>query len=177
MSMKKIAAWSGLLVGFVLLTGAFPKKTSYDEAWARTAMVVPAPRGNGCIAYQATSGAAFVLERNGTNTDATWTLPLQVVVTNTATSTFILCAHQDTAPTINAYGYFSAGTSYSAGPGICRFFSAGSTDYFGVASDAFSRTGAGIPVGGTIANPSTVYLSAIMPGGSSENRAYICEVE
>ncbi len=177
---SRITAVLIALLGLALL-GAFPKKTSYDSAWSRTAMTVPGPRGKGCIVYRPTSGASFVLEENGTNTDAVFELPLQVVITNTATSTFILCAHQTAAPTINALGYFSSGAAHPAGPGICRFIAAGATDYFGVASDAFSGTTgsgtAGNPVGYAANFAGRTYLSGMNPGGSSEGAAIICEVE
>lgn len=171
---RKFALITGL---FLVLTGAFPKKTSYDPAWSRTAMTVPEPRGRGCITYNATTAAATALVRNGYGTRAVYSLPLQVVVSNTATSAITLCASQNPATSVDRTGLFPASGVYSLGAGICRIFPAGSTDYFGVPSDGFSGVGGGFPVGTVPALGASTYLLVINPAGTGSSDLHVCEVE
>jgi hypothetical protein len=170
----KFAIIAGL---FLILTGAFPKKTSYDPAWSRTAMTVPEPRGRGCITSNATTAAAAALVRNGYGTRAVYQLPLQVVVTNTATSAITLCASQNPATSVDRTGLFPASGVYSLGAGICRVFAAGATDYFGVPSDAYSGVAGGFPVGTVPALGLNTYLLAINPAGTGSSDVIVCEVE
>lgn len=170
----KFALIAGL---FLTLTAAFPKKTSYDPAWSRTAMTVPEPRGRGCITYNATTAAATALVRNGYGTRAVYALPLQVVVSNTATSAITLCASQNPATSVDRTGLFPASGVYSLGSGICRIFPAGATDYFGVPSDGFSGGASGFPVGAVPALGASTYLLAINPAGTGSSDLHVCEVE
>lgn len=159
------------LGAFLLLTAALSKNT--DLAWSRTTITRPAPAGRGCSTYNPAS-TSFILENNGTNTDSLFQLPLQVTITNTGTAAATVCATQDPAATINRFGYFSAGTAYSAGPGNCKVVVAGAQDvYMGVDTDSFFRTGAGWPVGAVPALIGQTYL--IM--NKSVGDLTICEVQ
>lgn len=169
--MKNLNTIGWAIAAFLLLTAALSKQT--DSAWSRTPVTLPAPVGHGCMTYNP-AATSFILESNGTNTDASFRLPLQVHITNTGTAAATICATQDTGATINRFGYFSAGTSYSAGSGICTVVAAGAQSvFFGVAADSFFNTGAGWPVGSV---PSVVGRTYLVMN-KSEGDLTICEVE
>jgi hypothetical protein len=103
-------------------------------------------------------------------------LPLQVAVTNTATSAITICASQNPTATIDRGGYFSVGTAYSAGPGVCRIIAAGAIEvFFGVGTDSFMRTGGGWPVGSVPALVQQTYLMVVDPAASGSD-FIVCEV-
>lgn len=167
-----------LLATVALAALAAPLSKQTDAAWSRTPVPRPAPVGHGCMFYNASVATAVALDNNTTaQTDALFQLPLQVVVTNTATSAITLCASQNPSATIDRTGRFSASGVYSAGPGPCRVFGAGVTDYFGVDSETFFRTGAGWPVGSVPSLIQQTYLMVINPAGAGSSDFFVCEVQ
>jgi hypothetical protein len=181
---------------------AEPGNPSYVEQWARTPVTVPSPRGLGCMVYAAAAATATPL-RDANANYAVFTLPVQYLIVNTATSAVTVCNTQDVDATIDRVGRFSVeddATRYAAGPGSCVIVGAGGTAFHGafnqtfaqtsgswtVGSNARSCTGTGAPcevtancqtgacTGGKTAK---TYVSIVNAAGSGSGDVYICEIE
>ncbi|UOF79526.1 hypothetical protein [Bacteriophage sp.] len=190
------------LACIALAHAAQPLPLSYSAQWSRTPVTRGAPDGVGCIRHVATATAAQMFHNSGAR--VVWSLPLQVIISNTSSSAVKVCASQDPTPIITGAGNFSAATNgtYAAGRGMCTpMIPSLSVYFFGVALNSFGLTSGTERVGmrrgectsgnqpcdlnadcnaGTCSltsRPRGTYLFLINEAGSGSGYVDVCEIE